>query len=163
MSGPTHASFAFTIYLAVSSIMTLYQPEHSMFLLLGALFPDIDHHGSMVGKRIFLIRRFLTHRKQTHSIPVALLLLVVGLISFPQHWTFVLAFFIGVVSHILLDLFNLSGVYLFWPFLNKRISFRSNRGKAYRKRESFIDRTLLLGFAILSGLMLFYEYKQSFL
>jgi membrane-bound metal-dependent hydrolase YbcI (DUF457 family) len=168
VSGPTHLSFAFMLY-AITCVIYFIDPKVGLIFLMGALFPDIDHPKSMIGRWFFFLK--LTHRKETHSLPVIFGLMILGMFAlfvkdpsyFFNYWIFVLAFTAGQISHVVLDLYNLFGVYLFWPFSSKRISFRDKAkdGKkswvlnrmGRRKYEKLIDGILLLVFTLITVLV----------
>ena len=84
---------------------------------LGALLPDIDHPKSKVGRVVpFLSRplyKWVGHRTLTHSLAFATLTASVGL---QLHAAFGIGLFVGVISHILLDMFTPAGVSLLYPF-----------------------------------------------
>lgn len=113
--------------------------------VLGALLPDIDHPHSTIGHTLFfvsypfawiakLFRKsrsgFLSdafgHRGMTHSPAVAALLLILFLIPAVQRSVLLMwlciGLFVGVVSHLLADMFNPTGVPLLWPISRRKIS-----------------------------------------
>jgi membrane-bound metal-dependent hydrolase YbcI (DUF457 family) len=107
-------------------------PQLSLWILIGSLFPDIDKANSMLGSRIPFVAKMFTHRKQTHSLPVTILLFGLASYFFFNHMNYVLVFFFGALTHIFLDMFNLSGVYLLWPFSKRRFTFRGKiRSRLY--------------------------------
>lgn len=116
-------------------------------LLLGSLFPDIDHKNSYLSRKIKPISsvtsKVFRHREFTHSIVGTLLFyyllsMFLGRTSIdPMYSTmFIEAFTIGVISHILLDMLTVSGVVLFYPVYKKRIGiqmFNNNKWKMETK------------------------------
>lgn len=105
--------------------------------LFGSVFLDIDHPNSFIGRRMkvtsFVVHHTLGHRGFTHSLLFVfgasffsyLLLLIVfshvGSFLFVAH-SFSFGFFLGMVSHLLLDMMTKSGVPLLHPFSKKRYS-----------------------------------------
>ena len=84
--------------------------------ILGSLLPDIDHKNSYIGRKTLGIFSFLKHRGLTHSLIFALSILTVMLI-FNINNSFTLGLFVGILSHLALDLITHSGLeYLFYPF-----------------------------------------------
>jgi inner membrane protein len=81
--------------------------------------PDIDHHESLIGKIFSRPSRYILkefgHRTVTHSayFPASLALL------FPALTPFYLGIILSYSSHIFIDLFNKSGVKLFYPLSQK--------------------------------------------
>lgn len=110
-------------------------------LILGSLFPDIDHKNSYLSRKIkplsYITSRIFKHREFTHSIVGTisiyyLLYLILGKINIEYIYKdmFIRAFIIGVISHIFLDMMTISGVVLFYPLYKKRVrlgSFNMNK------------------------------------
>lgn len=100
--------------------------------VIGSIFPDIDHKGSYISKRVkavsFFISRLLKHRGITHAPIVSIfmmgVLLVVGRFFFFSDLLNVgiIGFLIGALSHILLDSMTKGGVPLLYPFNKKKFS-----------------------------------------
>ncbi|TCJ98270.1 UNVERIFIED_ORG: LexA-binding, inner membrane-associated putative hydrolase [Anoxybacillus amylolyticus] len=107
--------------------------------LLGAVFLDIDHPNSFIGRRMkvtsFLVHQTFGHRGWTHSLSFVLgfgVLLYIGTFALSpilQDFSLkqVILFFakgwiIGMVSHLFLDMMTKGGVPLLHPFSKKRIS-----------------------------------------
>lgn len=93
-----------------------------MFLLLGALLPDIDEHNSKIKKwfGIFgsIISFFSKHRGLFHSFFLSLVLfLLLGL----WNWSYAFALLIGYLSHLLLDGLTPMGIMPFYPFSKFRV------------------------------------------
>lgn len=105
---------------------------------LGSLLPDIDHPTSTFSKKFFLLslpyrilqlifgsfkatKDFVGHRGITHSALFALLFVVP--IFFIQNIWVVLALMsvaLGIVSHLIMDMLNPTGVPLLLPFMKKK-------------------------------------------
>ena len=83
------------------------------FVLLGSVFVDVDSLKSKVGKRLWFVAWFLRHRGFLHSLVGCLVLSsVVGLFNLWAGF----GFFIGYVSHLVLECFTCMGLKVFWPF-----------------------------------------------
>lgn len=83
----------------------------TVLVCAGALLPDIDKSTTTLGKKFKFISSFLKHRGFTHS----LLFFILSSMISPYLG-------IGVLTHIILDMFNPTGVELLFPF-GKKISF----------------------------------------
>lgn len=89
-----------------------------LFVIVGSLFPDIDYHKSKLGKYFFYLNYGVTHRGILHSI---LGIVFVGLILYflSQYIAlslfFIMAFLIGMISHVFLDAFTKRGILPFYP------------------------------------------------
>ena len=100
MTGKTHIAAG----LAASIALGMNAPQIAL-AAFGSLLPDVDHSGSTLGKFIKPISRHIRHRGVTHS----LIFLVLS--------TFISPYLgLGVLTHIVLDLFNPKGVELFYPW-----------------------------------------------
>lgn len=79
-----------------------------------ALFPDIDHKGSTMGKKIKPVSAAISavagHRKFFHWFIPYLLLFVAACWWKPEYSIFFRFAFCGVISHLLLDACNPSGI-----------------------------------------------------
>ena len=84
---------------------------------LGALLPDVDHKGSMMGKKIkpvsTAIGAVVGHRKFFHWFAPYLLLFAIACWWKPEYYLFFQFTLCGVLSHLLLDACNPSGIPLF--------------------------------------------------
>lgn len=100
---------------------------------IGALIPDIDHRGSFLGRRLkltsFLASSLFEHRGPTHS-PIIMsgfmfflyfLSSLFFTIKGPVTYAF-LGTYIGIISHILLDMITKGGVPLLYPITKKKFS-----------------------------------------
>ena len=92
--------------------------------LIGALLPDIDHPRSYLGSKIPIIPSLLYstvgHRTLTHSIFFAVF---IGILFSLIDYSFGFGVFIGIISHILLDMLTPQGVSYLYPFYKKRIKW----------------------------------------
>lgn len=91
----------------------------------GALLPDIDHPKSFLGSKVYIIPdllySFVGHRTLTHSLLFAFIIGAIGL--YLNTWIGI-GVFIGIISHILLDMLTPSGVSFLYPFKKERIKLR---------------------------------------
>ena len=100
--------------------------------VVGSIFPDIDHNGSYIGRRVKplskLINTAFGHRGATHSpflivLFTSILYLLNKLIWLDSSFSILIAgLFIGMISHVLLDLITKEGVPLFYPLNKEKIS-----------------------------------------
>ena len=97
--------------------MVLFYPG----LLLGALYPDIDHPGSFLGRRFDFISKPINevygHRTVTHSLFMMTVIFFIAVLFWGVH-PFLAGFTVGFLTHVLGDLTN-GRVQLLYP-LNKR-------------------------------------------
>lgn len=99
MTGKTHLAAGI-----VTSLLIGANAPQIALIAIGSMLPDIDHSGSTFGRKIKPISRRIEHRGVTHSL---LFLLAMTVIS-PYIG-------IGILTHIVLDLFNPNGVKLLYP------------------------------------------------
>lgn len=105
MRGYTHITFA----AAMTPLLPNSHPASILGVLVGSLAPDIDIQGSPASKVLYID---VEHRSFFHSITAAL---IISLPLFFISKDFALGFFAGYLSHLFLDMFNPSGVPLFFP------------------------------------------------
>lgn len=110
MLGRTHLVFGLFICLVLVIVFSVNIP-FCLLLLFGSLFPDIDKSSSMLGRRFVPVSWFFRHRGFFHSF-YALSLFSVMVYALSGYYL-ALAFFIGFLSHIFLDLFTKRGISLF--------------------------------------------------
>lgn len=116
-------------------LASLFEKKHQYIrigLVIGSVIPDLDILGSVL---IFLLTAnteltIAFHRSVTHSLVLITLILVVGYLANLKfvsantiYFPFTKGLAIGMVLHVILDLFYFDGVTLFWPFqpLGERI------------------------------------------
>ncbi|MFC4355666.1 metal-dependent hydrolase [Chryseomicrobium palamuruense] len=129
MQYKTHFAGGALLTLAVIQHTDIAAPDQivpfAVAAMIGSVAPDIDHKNSFISNRLkpfgFLVRRTTTHRGATHS-P-----LIIFLFSLLMYYGLELAgfsssayaiasgFFIGAISHVLLDMLNTQGVPLLFP------------------------------------------------
>jgi membrane-bound metal-dependent hydrolase YbcI (DUF457 family) len=94
------------------------RPADVLMAGFAALWPDIDHRKSMVGRWVPILPRLLKHRGITHSaVGLAAVsgALWVAFIHLPQWQAMWMAAFVGYASGIAGDVMTQNGVQLFWP------------------------------------------------
>jgi membrane-bound metal-dependent hydrolase YbcI (DUF457 family)/biotin carboxyl carrier protein len=159
----THAAFAGLCGVIAQGMGTNLELDTSAALVIGSLLPDIDTTQSGLGKIIKpvsrLIERRFGHRTITHSFLGALLFQV---IASPLYWLNPRAFwmlFMGVMSHLILDTWNIIGVPLLYP---SRIQFWFVINRAYRlPYGSPLEGTILVSL-LFAGVVLFPISRQGF-
>lgn len=119
----THFVFALFIYSILWRFLEIGLTEKIIlgsFLFLSTIFVDIDSSKSKLGSYwIFRpVQLFFSHRGMIHSLLFALIL---GFILFLFNEMAGVGFFIGYALHLFLDILTKRGVFLFWPFFNKKI------------------------------------------
>jgi len=120
MMGHTHMAFGIFFFSLFASFLDIQlSPLLIALICLGSLLPDIDHEQSILGTILFPISSYLSkkygHRTITHSL---FFLGIISLIAMPLalfNWHYVFAICIGVLSHLISDGFNVSGVPLLYP------------------------------------------------
>lgn len=91
---------------------------------IGSLLPDIDHPKSYLGNKVPILPTLLYntvgHRSLTHSLLFAAIMSALfGFIDISLG----IGVFIGIISHILLDMLTPQGVSYLYPFKKKRIKW----------------------------------------
>jgi len=145
MLAPTHSVFGIFLTLIILAVFGVQWSLHwtiILFAVLGAIIPDIDHPKSIIGKLFYIIsaplERRYGHRTITHSLVgwiiftllFSFIIVLPSFVIFPAlgwsafggnlsfdilGWRWILAFSLGYLSHIILDMFNRRGSQLFWP------------------------------------------------
>ena len=86
--------------------------------VIGGLLPDIDIQTSKLGQHIKLlsaiIRELFGHRRLFHWAFLYIALFGMAAWQLPAYFQYTLFLFLGILSHLFLDLFNKVGI----PFLN---------------------------------------------
>lgn len=146
MKGKTHIAGGIAIgYLVFNNIEILnvnLSDEKTLFLAtigltLGALFPDIDHKNSTILNKVKsignIISKIFKHRGFTHSILGSIIITILFAWLFSSSGidkTFniilIKSIYIGIISHILLDMLTPSGVSLLYPY-DKRYNIANFR------------------------------------
>jgi len=136
----THIIFSFLIsFLIISSFDIQNKIVFVVILLIASALPDIDSYKSKVGKKIkpisFLINIFLGHRGIFHSLFLPILIsMLIAIIN----QEIAAAFFIGYLSHLVLDSLTPEGVMFFYPFSKKRTKGLIRTGSLWENIFFFI-------------------------
>jgi len=117
MLGVTHVLFGLLVGTTFSHV---YGPNANFlfFAALGAVFPDIDHPKSLLGRFVQPVGWFSQHRGFLHSLlgGVAFTIVLFLLADMAGHGPLLpLAFLVGFISHLFLDGSTKRGVYALWP------------------------------------------------
>lgn len=158
MQGKTHALGG--LLLAEAVLMVLKRPEfgngESIFLIAGAvggLLPDIDHPYSKISKTNAMTQMISAgvgavtkHRGFTHTVLFAAIMALIPAALF--FWKgliycdmFALGLFVGMISHLMLDSLNPTGIMWLYPFKKKKyhimkIKTGSSREDVFRYIET---------------------------
>jgi len=128
MKAPAHIATGITFTGILCSIfdINIFQSYNSILLCtFCSLFPDIDTTKSLIGKSLYPIAKFINHKFGHRTITHSLLFLVLFYATikiliyfdFIQNRDFLMIACFAVLSHLILDMFTLSGVPFFYPFL----------------------------------------------
>lgn len=118
MRGITHAAAGYCVGATLLPVGHLLGIDLSITPCLlsafGALLPDIDTPSSVLGRRVWPISLFLTHRGFLHSYTVGVLILVGGILA-SFFWgvingIFIISIALGYLSHIFLDSLTPMGI-----------------------------------------------------
>lgn len=112
--------------------MVLFYPA----LLLGALYPDIDHPGSFLGRRFDFISKPINevygHRTITHSLFLITVIFFIAVLFLGVHPSLT-GFTIGFLTHILGDLTN-GKVQLLYPIDKRKFGIKSTGTNTLRTK-----------------------------
>ena len=169
MTAPTHLTFSvlFTEFTLTSlSIEPTYLSL--AFSGLASLLPDIDTPRSAIGRLFpFLsvpIEHRFGHRQITHSwIFIAFSMLLFIPLLFLKKFLLYASLILGVISHILIDMANPSGVPFFYPYY-ARFVFPENKSSRIEvgSKKEFILLAILIFITSLTTPISFIGYKSLF-
>lgn len=168
MISVTHISFG--VLLTEFTLTSLgIEPNTTTLALsgLGSLLPDIDTPKSAIGK-IFppskIIEQKYGHRQITHS----WIFIIISLVIFTPFIFFLgllkySGLIIGIVSHIMLDMANISGVPFFYPSPSRFVfpDNKASRIEVNSKRE-YIFLAILIFLVTITTPLSFIGYKSLF-
>jgi inner membrane protein len=143
----THVAFGVFLFVI------LYCIFHISFLIsfliaVGAIFPDFDS--------LYLLKRW--HRKLFHNLFV-LFLATFTIYTITKELLYSLGFFLGFISHIILDFFTPSGVWFFWPMNKHSIKLKYS----ILTTGKFSERCFQLIVIFITALIFFFnEIKEVF-
>lgn len=104
-------------YFGLANVFSFQFLTFIIVAIFASMMPDIDNPSSKLGRNIKIVGYVFDHRGFFHSLPALILFTLivsrfVGIIT-----TF--AFFIGYLSHLLLDTLNKQGIYWLYPLKYK--------------------------------------------
>lgn len=122
--------------------------------VIGSLFPDIDHPNSKISHKIPILPKIISlacgHRGIIHSPILYLpLLLVFVLVQNNLIRLGVLGFLVGVLSHLVLDTLNPTGIPWLYPLTKKKFHLLSIKTGALGEKCFFFVLLLLAGASVL--------------
>lgn len=121
----SHIVFSLFLYIFLIGYLPFDFAEKvifAIFLFFATVFVDIDSRNSKIGNHWYLrpIQWIFSHRGMIHSLLFAFLLsFLIYLIDKISAF----GFLVGYLSHLFLDFVTKEGIFLLWPFYDKRISF----------------------------------------
>lgn len=150
MNYKTHVIGGITAGLILSNTIANITIETKTILLaysvVGSLIPDLDHPNSFLGKKLKVVSKptntFLGHRSILHA-PLVYLLLFFFLKNYIPS-ILLLGLFVGIFSHIFLDMLNKSGIPIFYPLNKKRINILNIKTNSIS--EIFVDFAIIAGY-----------------
>jgi len=147
MRGYTHLAFGVLIGILFLKLKAAPSLLDAVFIFsfasLGSLLPDIDHAGSILGRRVKIIGAISEHRGLFHSLWFLALFSLLCYLVIPAYW---LVFSLCYLSHLVLDAFNYAGIQPFYP-VGRRM-----RGKI--KSGGFLDTLLFLVLLVIDAVLL---------
>ena len=118
----THLVFAILIALLLFNKFNIFL---LIILILSSFIPDIDIQTSKIGKKFkilsFLTNKLFSHRGFFHSIILPLIFYFIFTYIFNLQ-EIGLVVFIGISSHLFLDMLTKEGIAFFSPFIQKKIN-----------------------------------------
>lgn len=152
MTGKTHLAAGICTGIALSAFAlqpsagAIYLPPSQPLWMLpagitcaavGSLFPDVDWQTSQIGRRVKPISKVINflfgHRSLFHA-PILYLIIYFLVSTLKPQWQWLSIFFVaGAASHLLLDMMNVKGIPLFYPWTKHFwLAKMKNDGKAER-------------------------------
>ena len=104
------------------------------------MIPDIDITTSKLGKHVKIIGYLFTHRGFFHSLLA--LFLFSYLLSLIIPFIYIIPFFIGYLSHLVIDTFNHQGIMFLYPI--------PVRIKGFMKVGGFAEIIILISLTVIS-------------
>ncbi|UCD21156.1 MAG: metal-dependent hydrolase [archaeon] len=108
----------FLYYIPQTHMGQIYKLIFLVLIILGAKLPDIDTTRSKIGRQTrpvsTIINMFFGHRGLFHSIFFIMALSII-LLLLHVPGLFIVAFAVGYISHLFLDIFSKRGLRPFWP------------------------------------------------
>ncbi len=124
MMSKTHMAFGLLVGLFFSEFFGI---ENKLLFVsvcvLASLVPDLDLPMSTLGRKVrplsWLLNILFGHRGLLHTIWFPLIIWVILMVY--GHNLIAGAFFLGYVSHLIIDMLNIKGLYLFYPIIPVRL------------------------------------------
>ena len=137
----THLAFGLFVALMVSKF-ALQEDLRSyllfvVFILFGAVFPDVDHPDSKIGRLVRPVAVLFEHRGFFHSF-FAMAIFAVVLYVLSSEMLYPIAFLLGYSSHILLDSLTIQGIMPLHPVSRFRVRGFMKAGAFYEHVLFFI-------------------------
>jgi inner membrane protein len=104
MKGKTHLVFGALVATFFS------QPQEWIVILIASILPDVDSSTSLLGRRAPFLGKAFEHRGFFHSL---FFIVPSTIIVYSLSSSLAIAFFCGIMSHILLDMSTKQGIKLF--------------------------------------------------
>ncbi|MFZ5955648.1 MAG: metal-dependent hydrolase [Nanoarchaeota archaeon] len=122
----THLVFSIFIYALLFNFLEK-KFLFFLFLIFAVCIVDIDSKNSKAGKSVLFrpIQFFTKHRGAFHTL---LFCLIFSAIFYFADKNAGLGFFVGYMSHLILDCFTKSGIKLFWPISNLKFGLGVKSG-----------------------------------
>ncbi|MBI5393009.1 metal-dependent hydrolase [Candidatus Woesearchaeota archaeon] len=124
----THLIFAFLIGLLTFQYIQLQPQLYIAIIIFAAMIPDIDITTSKLGKHVKIVGYLFTHRGFFHSLLA--LFLFSYLLSLVIPVIYIVPFFIGYLSHLVLDTLNHQGIMFLYPIPVRIKGFMKTGGLA---------------------------------
>ncbi|MFC1731650.1 metal-dependent hydrolase [candidate division KSB1 bacterium] len=143
---------AFGILLGLIAIPYLNPGNVFLFILIvgiAAGLPDLDSPDSKFGRKIKIIGWVFDHRGIFHSL-IGTALFTVLVFAISRSIVYSAAFFIGYISHIIVDSFNKEGTMPLYP-----IKWRL---RGFMKTGGLLESVFFVGFLGAAGYMLLRNY-----
>ena len=126
----THLAFAFLVGLFCLDFFSVTNSILFMVVVLvSALFVDIDHPDSKVGRFFKPVGWLFTHRGFFHSLLAMGIFALIPYLIFHDKFV-VIAVLVGYSSHLVLDALNHQGIAFFYPLKNRLTGFVKSGGVA---------------------------------
>lgn len=118
----THITFGLLMGIVFIDYVKIDPLVYFTIIVFTSLMPDLDHSESKLGKKVFFsgfIQSVFGHRGLLHSPLFLVALGGIGYMFLPL--SIVMTFVIGYGSHILIDMFTMSGIRIFHPLSDFKI------------------------------------------
>ena len=112
------------VFGGMTNVNILEDWKYIVICIVAALLPDIDHPGSIIGRTVLPLSKFINrnygHRTITHSL--AALVVVTLAMWLVAYWgaldgPYTFLVFSGYLSHLIFDMMTVAGVPLFYPWV----------------------------------------------